>query len=90
MQIKKNQISKVFAKLNMEVRSTKHNYGWLIVDGKKILRVYYSHGRGDIPARITDKIRGQLKLSQRDFKDLIDCPLTLKRYLEILKNKGML
>ncbi len=74
----------------MEVRSTKHNYGWLTVEGKKILRVYYSHGRGDIPARVSDKIRGQLKLSQRDFKDLIDCPLSFEKYLEVLKSKGIL
>jgi len=28
MQIKKNEIGKIFKKLKLEVRSTKHRYGW--------------------------------------------------------------
>jgi hypothetical protein len=56
VQVKKRHIEKIFTKLNMEIRSTTHNYGWFTVEGKKILRVHYSHGRGDIPAKVTDKI----------------------------------
>ena len=69
-EMKKIEIERLFRKLDLNVRSTGHNYGWLIVNGKKILRVHYSHGRGDIPDKITNKIRGQLKLSLKDFKDL--------------------
>ncbi len=88
MQIKKKDIKKVFSKLNLKVRSTKHNYGWLLVNSQKILRVHYSHGRGDIPTRIAQKIRSQLKLNETDFFDLINCPLNLDGYLEILHKKG--
>jgi hypothetical protein len=44
MQIKKKEIGKVFEKLQLEVRSTTHRYGWFTFEGKKILRVHYSHG----------------------------------------------
>lgn len=88
--MKKNEMEKVFNKLSLEVRSTGHNYGWLVVKGKKVLRVHYSHGRGDIPEKIVNKIRGQLKLAQRDFKDLVGCPLTYDDYIDILKQKGLL
>jgi hypothetical protein len=37
--MKKNEIEKIFKKLDLKVRSTGHNYGWLIINGKKILRV---------------------------------------------------
>jgi len=88
--MKKNDIEKIFRKLKLQVRSTGHNYGWLIVKGKKVLRVHYSHGKGDIPEKITNKIRGQLKLSQKDFRDLIACPMTHKDYIEVLTEKGII
>ncbi len=86
--MKKKECERIFKKLDLKVRSTGHNYGWLVVNGKKILRVHYSHGKGDIPGKVTNKIRGQLKLSREDFKDLIDCPLSYEGYIKILKQKG--
>ena len=88
--MKIKEIEKIFRKLDLKVRSTGHNYGWLIVNGRKILRVHYSHGKGDIPSVVVNKIRGQLKLSQKDFLELINCPLTYEGYLSILKQKGIL
>jgi hypothetical protein len=35
------------------------------------------------------KISGQLKLSEKDFKKLVTCPLTYEGYLDILKRKGL-
>jgi hypothetical protein len=61
-----------------------------MVGGKKILRVHYSHGKRDIPDKIVNKIRGQLKLSKKDFKDLVDCPLTYEDYIAILKKKEII
>ncbi|MEZ4528978.1 MAG: hypothetical protein R2941_23960 [Desulfobacterales bacterium] len=90
MQIKKSEIHKIFKKLELEIRSTDHHYGWLTYKGRKILRVHFSHGKGDIPGKVTEKIRSQLKLSQNDFKNLINCPLSLDDYIEILKIKGLI
>ena len=88
--MKINEMGKIFRKLDLKVRSTGHNYGWLIVNGRKILRVHYSHGKGDIPSVVVNKIRGQLKLPQKDFLELINCPLTYEGYLRILEQKGIL
>ncbi len=87
--MKVNEVEKIFRKLDLKVRSTGHNYGWLIVNGRKILRVHYSHGKGDIPSIVANKMRGQLKLSQKDFSELLNCPLTYEGYLNILKQKGI-
>ncbi|MCL0033831.1 hypothetical protein M1M97_02985 [Thermodesulfovibrionales bacterium] len=54
------------------------------------MRVHYSHRRGDIAGKVTDKIRGQVKLSQKDFKELIGCPLSYEDYIKILKQKGFI
>ncbi len=51
MQVKKSEIAKLFNKLKLEVSTTSYRFGWLVVDGKKILRVHYSHGKGDLPTR---------------------------------------
>jgi hypothetical protein len=88
--MKISDINRIFNKLSLQIRSTGHNYGWLTVSDKKILRVHYSHGKGDLPNKIMHKIRGQLKLSEKDFKDLVECPLTCEDYLDILKRKGLL
>jgi len=90
MQVKKAEVERVFDKLELNVRSTKHRYGWFCHAGKKILRVHLSHGRGDLPGRVTDKVRSQLKLSENDFRELIECPLSLQDYVTILKNKGLI
>lgn len=88
--MKKKEIESIFKKLDLKVRSTGHNYGWLIFEGKKILRVHYSHGKGDVSEKIASKIRGQLKLSQKDLQNLLDCPLNYAGYIEILKRKGLI
>ena len=88
--MKKKEIEKIFKKLNLKIRSTSHNYGWLIVNGKKIVRFHYSHGKGEIPEKVVNKIRGQLKLSKKDFKALINCLLTYEDYLALLKEKGLI
>jgi hypothetical protein len=88
MQLKKRDVQQIFQKLGLEVRSSNHIYGWLIINSKKILRVHHSFGKGDIPGKISDKIRGQLKLDQNNLKNLVECPLSKEDYLKILKEKG--
>jgi hypothetical protein len=83
-------IEKIFKKLKLDVRSTSHNYGWLIVNGSKILRVHYSHGKGELPKKIIHKIRSQLKLNEKDFDALIRCPLSYENYICILEKKGFI
>jgi hypothetical protein len=83
-------IERIFNKLSLSVRSTGHTYEWLVVDEKRIFRVHYSHGKGDLSDKIMHKIRGQLKLSVKDFRNLVKCPLTYGGYLDILKRKGFI
>lgn len=90
MQITKKEAHKIFNKLELEIRSSGHNYGWLVYNKKKILRVHYSHGKGDLPGRVTDRVRSQLRLPPKDFKDLISCTLTREEYLKILIEKGLI
>ncbi len=90
MQITKSDMKTVFSKLGLEIRSTGHVYGWFVYNGKKILRVHHSHGKGEIPGKVGDKIRSQLKLNRNDFLKLIGCPLSYDDYVAILREKGII
>lgn len=89
MQVKKDEARSVFNKLQIEYRSESHNYGWLRYEGKPILPVYFSHGKGDMPAKVGDKFRQSLKINEEQFRALRDCPLTREDYINILKSKGL-
>ena len=56
--------------------------------GALILTTKRSHGSGPIEGQIPHFIRQQMKLSQGEFDRLIDCPLGLQEYIQILKTKG--
>jgi len=51
MQIKKTEIGKLFKKLKLEVRSTKHRYGWFTFQGKDI---------GVRPTQLTENRKNRL------------------------------
>jgi hypothetical protein len=90
MQLKHRDVEAIFAKLEMEVRSTHHVIGWFTYKGKKVLKARFSLGKGDIPEKIAHKLRGQLKLNLDDFIVLRDCPLDRDGYIAILKDKGLI
>lgn len=90
MQLKHRDVEAIFAKLEMEVRSTHHVIGWFTYRGKKVLKARFSLGKGDIPEKIAHKLRGQLKLNLDDFIALRDCPLDRDGYIAILKDKGLI
>lgn len=59
--------------------------------GKKTtVRTKTSHGRGsqDIGDRLTSRMAKQCKLTNDDFRQLVDCRLSRKRYEEKLKASG--
>lgn len=59
--------------------------------GKKTtVRTKTSHGRGnqDIGDRLTSRMAKQCKLTNADFRQLVDCRLSRKRYEEKLKASG--
>jgi len=91
MQVKKAEAETIFNKLEVEIKSTKHHVsGWIMNENKKILPVYYSHGKGDMPGKVGDMFRQSFKLNEDQFKDLRDCPLDRDGYIDILKEKQLI
>lgn len=70
---------------------THHKYYWLHVnDRKTTVWTKVSHATREIPDRLASAMARQLKLNRSEFNALIDCPLTKKGYLAILRSKGVL
>ena len=87
-QLKKKEMERVFQKLEIHVTENNHHVrGFICLDGKKVIPVYYSHGRGEIPGRIPEKIRKLFRLEPDEFRLLINCPMSKEEYYSILKNR---
>lgn len=90
MQLKKRQAQAAFDKLRLEIKATHHKMATFVYEGRCILRTRVSFGQGDIPGDVADRIRGQLKLNEQQFRELIQCSLGYEEYVEILRAKGFI
>jgi len=88
MQLKTKEVERIYNKLGMPVKETHHKRACFYYGGKLIITTRLSHGSGD--AKAPDKIRGDFKLNEEDFKRLVECPLCLDEYTQILKKKGFI
>lgn len=88
MSLASRDIDRAWHKLGMEVRETNDRHALFYVDGKLVIRTKRSLGSGKISGNIPHFIRQQMKLTQSQFQDLIDCPLGRAEYIAILREKG--
>ncbi len=59
-------------------------------EGRLIVHTRRSKGRGQIPGKIPQFIRQQMKLTEAQFGELIACPLGQTEYIKILREKSLL
>ena len=88
MPLKAREFDTIVNKLEMTTRESDHFHAWLEVEGKVVVRTRRSHGSGDLPA--ADLIRQQLKLNERELRDLIRCPMSREDYIEHLRARGVI
>jgi predicted RNA binding protein YcfA (HicA-like mRNA interferase family) len=68
-----------------------HTFYRLYVDGKNTgIRTKISHGEKEIHDGLLAQMAKQTKLVKKEFLELVDCPLTLERYLELLRERDHL
>ncbi len=72
-----------------ENRSNDHKYLEFHYNGKMILYTKLSHGsKKDLNNFLIKQMSTQCKLSKHDFADLVNCPMSAKKYVEKLKEIG--
>jgi hypothetical protein len=76
-------------KLRLEnVRSSREQYGDYYLDGKYQFRVIMPNihgGSGSVSDHMLKICRDSVRLSMREFSDLVRCPMTSERYEEIIR-----
>ena len=88
MQLKKKEAERIFLKLNVKPRKSKHHVsGWLMFNEKKILPVHYSNGKGDMPGRVGDRFRQSLKLTIDEFQKLKSCSMSCEEFFSLFMTR---
>lgn len=90
MSLTASDIDRAWDKLGMVIRNTGDRHALFYHEDRLILRTKRSFGAGKLDGQIPHFIRQQLKLNDAQFRDLIACPLDRARYVEILKQKGII
>lgn len=62
----------------------------LYADGKKTrIHTHASHGASEISDGLLGKMARQIHLTRKQLDQLVDCPLSEERYIELLLSKGI-
>ena len=87
--LNKKKVEKGLKKKGFKLASGDHRYLVLFVGDKETsIRTKISHGSTkDIDNYLISKMSQQTYLSKNEFMDLINCPLSQKKYLKILQSK---
>lgn len=88
MTIKAQEFDRIVKKLGLETRKGKDLLAWFEYEGRMIARTRRSHGSGDLPMQRS--IPKQLKLTEKQVRDVINCKLNRDAYIEILRAQGLL
>lgn len=73
----------------MTQRPGKHRLAYFEHGGQVAVWTERSHGRGDLGS-VEFAIRKQLRVSEQQMRDLVNCPMTRDAYVAHLKAKGIL
>ena len=70
-------------------REGDHAFFRLYVDGKKTrVSTKISHGEKEIHDGLLGQMARDTKLAKSEFLELVDCPMTTERYVELLRERG--
>jgi predicted RNA binding protein YcfA (HicA-like mRNA interferase family) len=68
-----------------------HTFYRLFVNGKNTgIRTKISHGEKEIHDGLLSQMAKQIRLAKKEFLELVDCPMTESRYLQLLRERGHL
>ena len=86
------EVARALKRKGFEPDHGDHEYLRLVVDGRKTpIRTHVSHGKGfDVGPNLLAQMARQARLSNSEFRDLVDCPLSHEEYVRILKRDGWL
>jgi hypothetical protein len=88
MTLTRAEFDRIERKLRLESRNAKDRICFFVYGGKRVLFTKRSHARGELPT--ADMIRQQLKLSDSQFRGLINCPFDYDDYVAHLRSRAII
>lgn len=89
MPLTAREFDRVVRKFGFEVRGGDHVKARLYVGGRVVVRSKRSRkDSGDLPHH--QRIRQQLRLTEQQLRDAVNCPLDRDGYMEILRGRGII
>ncbi len=76
------------SKLGIAFRSGNEFNGWFELEGYKMARITVPKGRKPIPPKTYKAMASQLKLSVKEFDQLLQCPLSYDIYKQMILERS--
>lgn len=91
MQLTKREAIRIMQRLEVVCKeSTHHIRGIFCVNGRRVLAVHCSNGKGDLPDKVPERFRRSLKLNAEEFERLRKGRMDRAEYISILRQKGVI
>lgn len=92
MNFNANTVSSALLRKGFRLKNNRHkHYIFYLPDGRKTrIKTYMSHNRQDIGSHLVSQMSKQLHLTKEEFKNLVDCILTMNDYLAVLQSKNLI
>lgn len=86
-EIRANLLSKGF-----QIEESHHEFLWFYFNGKRThIKTRLSHGKDEYGPKLISLMKKQVKLnSKKEVEDLLKCPMSEEKYIEILMENGEL
>ena len=82
-------VKSALARKGFRLKENDHTFFHLFVDGRKtVVYAKISHGEKQIGDKLLSLMARQMRLSRREFVDLIDCALSEPGYIALLRARG--
>ena len=86
---KAKDVSENLLKKGFRQRNSGDKYFHFFINGKKTaVFTFMSHGEKEIHDGLLSQMAKQTRLVKKEFLELVDCPMTETRYLELLRARG--
>lgn len=81
----------IFRKLDVEQVECKHHVrGYFCIDGVRVLPIYYSFGRKDLPSFVIGKIARAMGLSEQELVTMGKCKISKIEYIDLLRERSII
>jgi hypothetical protein len=83
------EVSRALPRKGFQKKDGDHHFYILYVDGRKTpIRTKVSHGTKDYTGGLWQRLRKQLKLSNKELQRMLECSLNHEAYVKILMDGG--